>query len=182
MNRFSIIGEIIDVSELRYAGPKKAPVITARYKTGDSILKVTYWGKKAENLESRYSTTGMCVSVVGWLDINTWEYNDTTYAELKGTADKSYPIEINIELMSQVEIIGSIARNYGGGNYLVKSTSETKAKKFICQYVPCQYVPFPCDQNFESGQIVHVMGSLRADKCQSNIARQTVEAARVIKF
>jgi len=177
MNRFSIIGEIIDVSELRYAGPKKAPVITARFKTGSSILKVTYWGKKAENLESRYSTPGMCVSVVGWLDINTWEYNDTTYAELKGTADKSYPIEMNIELMSQVEIIGSIAKNYGAGNYLVKSTSETKAKKFICQYIP-----FHCDYNFDPGQIVHVMGSLRVDRCQSNIARQTVEAARVIQF
>ena len=177
MNRFSIIGELINLSELRHAGPKKAPVITARFKTGSSILKVTYWGKKAEDLESRYSTPGMCFSVVGWLDINTWEYNDTTYAELKGTAEKSYIIEMNIELMSQVEIIGSIAKNYGAGNYLIKSTNETKARKFTCEYIP-----FHCDDDLEPGQIVHLMGSLRVDKCQSNIARQTVEAARVIKF
>ena len=178
MNRFSIIGKLIDVSELRHVGNNSTPVLTVRFKTDTTILKITFWGKKATTIDSKYRTPGECFSVVGFLDINSWEYKDNIYAELIGTAVSFLPMGTNINnLMSHVELIGEIIKSYEYGNYMLKSSRLIKGKRSASEFIPVSF-----DEVVGIGQKIYLIGSIQPDSSKSNKTRQSVWTSQVIKF
>lgn len=178
MNRFSIIGKLIDVSELRHVGNNSTPVLTVRLRTDTTILKVTFWGKKATTIDSKYRTPEECFSIVGFLDINKWEYKDNTYAELIGTGDSFLPMGTNINnFKSYVELIGEIIKSYEYGNYMLKSNRLIKGKRLVSSFIPVSF-----DEVVSIGQKIYLFGSIQPDNSKSNKTRQSVWTSQVIKF
>lgn len=183
MNRFSIIGQLLEVSDIRNVGPKKTAVITCKFKTDDSVLKITFWGKKAYVIDSKKyndlvkTTPGLCFSVVGWLNINSWEYQDKIYAELVGTADNFLPVGMNLKLFSHFEAIGEIVKSYGQYNYMFKPYLTIKGKKSASEFIPIL-----CYDCLECGDKIHIIGSIVSDRFELNRTRQTIDVTNSVNF